>query len=344
MAGYIPKVELHIHFDGACNIESLQDMCRNDGLDVTHFHHDNIEEFKKVVSLIEPQESLVDFLRPFPDVCYILSTEQNLKRQAIEFCKEQYCHNVIYCETRLCPHLFTSRGLLPEQALLAVIKGLEEGQKCHDIKVKIILSLIKSNPEWSIEIAQLAVKHKDNGIVGIDIAGDELQPMDQQHVDAFKIARDGGLHVTVHAGESGPAENVKQAIELLHAERIGHGYHVVNNPEVYQLAKTKGVHFETCLTSSIYTKSSKYETHTIKMFLKDKVNFGLNTDDPGIMNINIVQEFESAQRDLGMTEDQLIETVFNSARSSFLPPNEKQQLLKLLEEKITLYKNRGLKK
>ena len=62
------------------------------------------------------------------------------------------------------------------------------------------------------------------------------------------------------------------------------------------------------------------------------------------MNINIVQEFESAQRDLGMTEDQLIETVFNSARSSFLPPNEKQQLLKLLEEKITLYKNRELKK
>ena len=62
------------------------------------------------------------------------------------------------------------------------------------------------------------------------------------------------------------------------------------------------------------------------------------------MNINIVQEFESAQRDLGMTEDELIETVFNSARSSFLPPHEKQQLLKLLEEKITLYKNRELKK
>ena len=69
-----------------------------------------------------------------------------MRRQAIEFCKEQYSHNVIYCETRLCPHLFTRRGLLPEQALLAVIKGLEEGQKCHDIKVKVILSLIKSNP------------------------------------------------------------------------------------------------------------------------------------------------------------------------------------------------------
>lgn len=81
-------------------------------------------------------------------------------------------------------------------------------------------------------------------MVGIDIAGDELRPLDQRHIDGFRAARELGLHVTAHAGESGPASNVKQAIELFGAKRIGHGYHVLDDEEIYQLAREKGVHFE----------------------------------------------------------------------------------------------------
>ena len=82
------------------------------------------------------------------------------------------------------------------------------------------------------------------GVVGLDIAGDELRPLDQRHIDGFRQAREMGLHITAHAGESGPAANVRQAIEVLGAERIGHGYHVVEDEEIYRFARERKVHFE----------------------------------------------------------------------------------------------------
>lgn len=94
------------------------------------------------------------------------------------------------------------------------------------------------------DIVTLAGRYKSRGVVGVDIAGNELLPLDPRHIEGFRAARALGLHATAHAGESGPAENVKQAIEVLKVERIGHGYHVVDDEAIYQLAKKSQVHFE----------------------------------------------------------------------------------------------------
>lgn len=98
--------------------------------------------------------------------------------------------------------------------------------------------------ERVMDIVRLAEKYKDQGVVGVDIAGDELRPLDQCHVAGFKRAKELGLHVTVHAAESGPASNVKEAVEKMGAERIGHGYHVLDDEAIYKFAKDKGLHFE----------------------------------------------------------------------------------------------------
>ncbi len=108
-----------------------------------------------------------------------------------------------------------------------------------------------THPERCADIVALADRYMSRGVVGIDIAGNELLPLDQKHIDGFRAARELGLHVTVHAGESGPAANVKQAIEVLGAERIGHGYHVVDDEEIYKLAKESKVHFEVNKTQPV---------------------------------------------------------------------------------------------
>ena len=95
-----------------------------------------------------------------------------------------------------------------------------------------------------MDALELARQFKSRGVVGVDIAGNELLPLDPRHIKGFKKAKELGFHITVHAGESGPAANVKTAIEQLGAERIGHGYHVVDDEAIYQLAKEKGIHFE----------------------------------------------------------------------------------------------------
>ena len=109
--------------------------------------------------------------------------------------------------------------------------------------------------ERCAEIVELAKRYMSRGVVGVDIAGNELRPLDQRHIDGFQQARGLGLHITVHAGESGPASNVRQAIEVLGAERIGHGYHVVDDEEVYQFARERGVHFEVRGSTAFTTRA-----------------------------------------------------------------------------------------
>ncbi|XP_003385387.1 PREDICTED: uncharacterized protein LOC100634558 [Amphimedon queenslandica] len=335
----LPKVELHNHLDGACRLKTLMDMCRKDDLDAERFPYHDTEAFRKVVSLTEPQESLVEFLKPFPNVCYILSTAENLERQAIEFCEDQKRNSVIYTESRLCPFLFTERGLNIEEVLQSVLVGFSKGEKRYGVKIRTIICFLKSFPEWSPALVDLAIKYKDKGVVGVDVAGDELQPMDQ-HIPSFIKAKEAGLHITAHAGESGPAENVRQAIDVLSAERIGHGYHVVDDDSVYLLAKNKSIHFEVCLTSSIYTKSMEYESHSVKRFVKDSINFGLNTDDSGIIGTSLTNECKVGMTTFGLKRDEVIQAMFDSARSSFLPADEKEELIEKLSVLVREYKEK----
>ena len=134
-----------------------------------------------------------------------------MQRQAREFCHEQKRQNVIYSESRLCPHIFLERGLTPAEVIDSVLEGFAQGQEETGVKVRLILCFIKPSPgvfldfsfsrllncpascarvykpEWSLEIAELAIQNKDRGVVGVDIAGDELAEMDERHVAAFQV-------------------------------------------------------------------------------------------------------------------------------------------------------------
>jgi len=192
------------------------------------------------------------------------STKDALERIAYEFCEDSAKHNVVYAEYRLNPITGVPNTPAPDDYVQGVLSGLERGQKDFGIKVRVILCFMREAPESCMEIVRLAEKYRSRGVVGVDMAGDELLALDKRHVEGFKAARELGLHVTVHAAESGPAVNVQQAIEELGAERIGHGYHVIDDMGHYELAKQKGVHFEVCPSSSICTNSTTIDKHAVK--------------------------------------------------------------------------------
>ena len=214
-----------------------------------------------------------------------------------------------------------------------------------------------------MEVVRLADKYRSEGVVGIDIAGDEHNYSLSLHAEAFESARALGIHRTIHAGETGSSESVREAIEIGHAERIGHGYAIIDDPEVYSLVQSKDIHLECCLTSSIQTnaigkyipddsekrekhfifhghetqtrlhahiRSRKDAWHPIQRFARDHLNFSLSCDDPSVSQITIEHEFEHALADLKLTPAQLTQCVFNAARSTFLASNEKQFLIKRL--------------
>jgi adenosine deaminase len=206
-----------------------------------------------------------------------------------------------------------------------------------------------------MDIVRLADEYRSKGVVGIDLAGDEKNyPLDP-HIPAFQYAIELGIHRTLHGGETGSSEPVRQAIEQCQAERIGHGYAIIDDPIVYDLVKKNDIHLECCLTSSIHTNAiGKYEKnadqrnqdertrlhsyvipkqltwHPIYQFARDNLNFSFSCDDPSVSRITVEHEYRHALSDLKLLPAQLTRCLFNAARSAFLDENEKHLLIQRL--------------
>ncbi|GAA53875.1 adenosine deaminase [Clonorchis sinensis] len=149
-------------------------------------------------------------------------------------------------------------------------------------------------------------------------------------VTVFEKAKELGIHRTVHAGENSPAEAVLEAVEKLHAERIGHGYAIVNNPEIYEMVLKKRIHLETCPTCSWLTgavNSILLENHPICQFAADGIDFSINTDAPRMVNKWIGEELKFCQETLGLTETELEQCKRNAAKAAFLETEEAKQAL-----------------
>ncbi|KAK1337724.1 hypothetical protein QTO34_002357 [Cnephaeus nilssonii] len=188
--------------------------------------------------------------------------------------------------------------------------------------------------DWSPEVVELCKKYQQQTVVGIDLAGDETiegSSLFPGHLKAYEEAVKSGIHRTVHAGEAGSAEMVKEAVDRLKTERVGHGYHTVEDEALYKRLLEKNMHFEVCPWSSYLTGSWKPDTeHAVVRFKKDQANYSLNTDDPLIFKSTLDTDYQMTKEKMGFTEEEFKRLNINAAKSSFLPEDEKRELLDLL--------------
>ncbi|XP_054029438.1 adenosine deaminase isoform X2 [Dryobates pubescens] len=233
--------------------------------------------------------------------------------------------------------LWMFRGdLTPDEVVNLVNQGLQDGERDFHIKARSILCCMRHMPSWSPEVVELCKKYQNNSVVAIDLAGDECLKVENssEHKAAYEEAERCGVHRTVHAGEVGPPARIKEAVYMLKAERIGHGYHVLEDLELYkELLKAK-MHFEVCPWSSYLTGAClpDFRKHPAVQFKKDQANFSINTDDPLIFNSTIDKDYSIVKDYMGFTEEEFKRVNLNAARSSFLPEKEKQELLNTLYE------------
>ncbi len=164
-------------------------------------------------------------------------------------------------------------------------------------------------------------------MVGIDLAGNEAEFSAQPFQDLFSAARQGGLKVTIHAGEWGGAENVRQAIRILGAERIGHGIRVLEDPETVIIARERGIIFEVCVTSNHHSGAvEKLLDHPIRRMLQNGLNVTINTDDPSISRISLSTEYQTIHEEFGMPIADLEKRVLAAVEGAFLEPKLKRLL------------------
>jgi adenosine deaminase len=206
------------------------------------------------------------------------------------------------------------------------------------IQVRLIASVNRhESPELAEQVAWLAAAHIDDGIVGIDLAGNEAEFSAEPFAPIFAEAKQAGLCLTIHAGEWAGAENVREAIEKVGADRIGHGVRVMEDENVVALARERGTAFEVCVTSNYQSGVVPALTnHPLPRMLQADLNVTLNTDDPSVSRIDLTHEFKLVHEDLGIPMNILKRSILAAAKAAFLPDNERQALHDKLEEKLGL--------
>jgi adenosine deaminase len=200
--------------------------------------------------------------------------------------------------------------------------------------VRLIASVNRhESPRLAEQVAWLAAGYRDKGVVALDIAGNEAEFSGEPFAPIFQEAKESGLHITVHAGEWAGAANVREAIEVLGADRIGHGVRVLEDPKVVALAKERDTIFEVCVTSNHQSGvTPTLEEHPLPDMIEAGLTTTINTDDPSISRISLSDEFQTASERLGLTMPVLKKQVLNAANAAFLPKDERDDLVKTFQK------------
>ncbi|XP_077913364.1 adenosine deaminase isoform X1 [Halichoerus grypus] len=338
-----PKVELHVHLDGAIKPETILYYGRKRGIALPA---ETPGELQDIIGMDKPL-GLSGFLAKFDYYMpAIAGCREAIKRIAYEFVEMKAKEGVVYVEVRYSPHLLANSkvepipwnqaegDLTPDEVVALVSQSLQKGEQDFGVKVRSILCCMRHQPNWSLEVVELCKKYQHQTVVAVDLAGDENikgSSLFPGHVKAFEEAVRSGIHRTVHAGEVGSAEVVREAVDTLKTERLGHGYHTLEDETLYARLRQENMHFEVCPWSSYLTGAWKWDTeHAVVRFKHDQANYSLNTDDPLIFKSTLETDYQMTKQGMDFTEEEFKRLNINAAKSSFLPEDEKKQLLDLL--------------
>ncbi len=310
---FLPKTDLHLHLDGAARPDTLRDLAAEAGIP-----SDKVEPYLRVGN----PGSLPEYLAHFQFVLPLMQTRDALSRIAYEVVEDAASHNAAYIEVRFCPLLHLDQGMSGEDAVDAVLQGIASAQEdLGGVLGRVILCALQGmEREQGESIVDLALNFQMSGVVGVDVAGDETGKFNlAPFVPAFRRARDGGLRITCHAGEGGPADHVIQAIELLGAHRVGHGTAILSDPRAVELALEHNVGIECCVTSNSQTGAiASLADHPLRQMLAAGLAVTINTDNPTFSDTDIDNEWNIALDVLGLTSDEASQILANGFAQMFL--------------------------
>jgi adenosine deaminase len=332
----LPKVELHRHLEGSLRLDTMLDIAQQHGMTIP-------ADVLRLSTLVQVQEeekfTFQNFLAKFNTLRLFYRSPDAIHRITREAVEDAAKDNVKYLELRFTPVALSRAERFPLHDVVDwVMTSAQQSAKDCGIIVRLIASVNRhEGTDLAEQVAWLAAEHMDDGLVGLDLAGNEAEFKSEPFYGIFKEAKQAGLHVTIHAGEWGPAANVKEAVESIGAERIGHGVRVLEDESIVALVRERGIPFEVCITSNYQSGVvSSLETHPLLRMHEAGVNVTINTDDPSISRITLSHEYYTACEDLHMPQNTLKQRIIASAKAGFLAENEKETLVKQLTKDLKI--------
>lgn len=321
----LPKCNIHTHLEGSVRPSTFLELADQQGIRVPFDPH-------RVTANLQvdgTEKSLVDYLNKIMVNYAVLKSPVALQRTAFEAAEDAYRDGVIYLELRAGPVTHTGPGFPIEAAVESMLAGLQEAEAKFGITARLIVAALRNHdPEINLQLARVASRYAQQGVVGFDLAGDEAGYPADLHRQAYQVVHDAGLGLTVHAGEATGAESVRYAVEVLHAERIGHGVHSIESRAVMDLLRDRQVLLEICPTSNVHTGAvASIDVHPLKALYDYGIPISINDDDPITSRTRASNELMLVLTRLGLPLETLISIQLTTLEHSFLhEPTVKEKL------------------
>ncbi|MFI7118395.1 adenosine deaminase [Amycolatopsis sp. NPDC049868] len=336
-----PKVLLHDHLDGGLRPATVAELAEQTGYEA--LPATDPVELGRWFREAADSGSLVSYLETFAHTCGVMQTEEALVRVAAEAVEDLAADGVVYAEVRYAPELFVERGLSLDAVVEAIQAGFAEGERrvAADggrIRVGTLLCAMRQHAR-ALEIAGLAVRYRDAGVVGFDIAGPEDGFPPTRNLDAFEFLRTNNAHFTIHAGEAFGLASIWEAIQHCGAERLGHGVRIVDDIKtgsdgtvhlgrLAAYVRDRRIPLEICPTSNVQTGAARsIGEHPIGLLARLRFRVTVNTDNRLMSGCSMTSEFAALSEAFGFGLPDLEWFTINAMKSAFLDFDQRLDII-----------------
>ena len=336
-----PKALLHDHLDGGLRPATVIDIAGQtgyDGLPATE-----VDELATWFRTQSHSGSLERYLEPFSHTVAVMQTAESLYRVAYECVEDLAADSVVYAEVRFAPELHINRGMSFDEIVDNVLLGFAAGQQAcaaagRPITVRLLVTAMR-HAAVSREIAELAIRFRDKGVVGFDIAGAEAGNPPTRHLDAFEYMRDHNARFTIHAGEAFGLPSIHEAIAFCGADRLGHGVRIVDDIDVVEgdgirlgrlasILRDKRIPLELCPSSNVQTGAVKsIADHPFDLLARARFRVTVNTDNRLMSDTTMSLEMHRLAEAFGYGWSDLERFTINAMKSAFIPFDERLAII-----------------
>jgi adenosine deaminase len=331
-----PKVVLHDHLDGGLRPATVADLARAVGYGGLPSNDPDVlaDWFTEGAR----GSDLAKYLSMFRHTVAVLQTREALQRVAAECVEDLAADGVVYAEIRFAPELHTERGLSLDEVVEAVLAGVRHATARSPITVGVICTAMRTAAH-SLDIAELAVRHRDEGVVGFDIAGEEAGYPPSRHLDACQFIARENFHLTIHAGEAFGLPSIWEALQWCGADRLGHAVRLVDDivkrdDGTYELGRLaayvrdKRVCLEVCPTSNVHTGAARsIAEHPIALLRELNFRVTVNTDNRLMSGVTLSSELQTLVDafDYGWYDIEWLQ--INAMKSAFWPFDQRLRII-----------------
>jgi adenosine deaminase len=321
----IPKTEIHCHLEGSIRTQTIIDIAQEYNLQLPSYEPNELDKHVKVLDQMRDLHAVLEAFAIFQNS---ITSSKVVERIAWELFEDSAIQNIRLFEVRFSPDwAFRSHNLDWDEALEGILRARVRAEREFDMAIGLIAITSRSlGPDSCVRTVDWAIRHREY-ILGIDLADSERDFPLREFVPMVRKAKGAGLKATIHTGEDTPPSFVKEAIELAHPDRIGHGIHAIEDMRVVELIKECGITLEVNPWSNYLTNSVRtIEEHPLKKLFDLGVKVTINSDDPEVLETNLNNEYRIAHEILGMSMAKIATCNRYAYEASFIPEKAKKRI------------------